>query len=137
LVVNKADRKKTDSDVLRAADIIPTLGEQDRRKQSYREPQVASDDNSSVEPNPAADEPDEIPKFDLNEGLMAEQRTVSAARRKAPGRKTETVDYSPVPVVEDKYAPIPQPFEQQLIIAAIVARDIEKFCRGRVAFLAE
>ena len=137
-MVNKADRKKTDSDVLRAVDIIPTLGEQDRRKQPYRKPQVASDENSSVEPISAADEPNEIPKFDLNEGLMAEQRTVSAARRKAPGQKPASVDSDNLAIaVGDKYEPIPQSSEQQLIIAAIVARDIERFCRGRVAFLAE
>ena len=62
----------------------------------------------------------EIPSFDLAEEIMAEQRKITAIRRKAPGKKTEA---QPVD--------IEQPLsEQEKIIAEIVARDIERLCRG-------
>lgn len=65
-------------------------------------------------------EKSEIPSFDLAEEIMAEQRKITAIRRKAPGKKTEA---QPVD--------IEQPLsEQEKIIAEIVARDIERLCRG-------
>ena len=93
-------------------------------------------------PTPAKDAPaepadtkqkrSEIPKFDLAEEIMAEQRKITAIRRKAPGQKTEAQN-------EERQAEsigraIEQPpaalSEQEQIIAEIVARDIEKLCRG-------
>lgn len=91
----------------------------------------------------------EIPKFDLAEQIMAEQRKITAIRRKAPskpqrlpsqeraaGKKTgpptqeeaESIGYT-----------IQQPpltlSEQGQIIAEIVARDIEKLRRGDTSSL--
>ena len=68
-----------------------------------------------------------IPKFNLAEDILAEQRKMTSIRRKAPGRKIETPDF------ELEFVPAgfaieqskPTIFEQEQIIAEIVARDIE------------
>ena len=75
----------------------------------------------------------EIPKFDLAEEIMAEQRKITAVKRKAPGKKTE--DQRAEPQAEPVgyttiEQPVPTPPEQDQIIAEIVARDIERLCRG-------
>ena len=74
----------------------------------------------------------EIPSFDLAEEIMAEQRKITAIRRKAPGKKTETERLKP------KVRPVDHITEQltsslskqDKIIADIVARDIERLCQG-------
>jgi hypothetical protein len=64
----------------------------------------------------------EIPSFDLAEEIMAEQRKITAIRRKGPSRKNEA----------QKLKPETQPVEhiQERVITEIVARDIERLCRG-------
>ncbi len=70
----------------------------------------------------------EIPKFDLAEEIMAEQRRITAIRRKAPGKKTEA--QRPQPQAQPVGYTTEKPLsEQEKIIAEIVARDIEKLCR--------
>ena len=101
----------------------------------------------------------EIPKFDLAEQILAEQRKITAIRRKAPGKpqrlpsqdgaagkKTEPrpSDGRGEPPAHDWEAEsigytIQQPpltlSEQGQIIAEIVARDIEKLLRGDTSSL--
>ena len=74
----------------------------------------------------------EIPSFDLAEEIMAEQRRITAIRRKAPGVKTEAQRLKPEvqPVEHINKEPKPALSEQEKIIAEIVARDIERLCRG-------
>ncbi len=75
----------------------------------------------------------EIPKFDLAEEIMAEQRKITAVKRKAPGKITE-VQRSEPQAKPVGYTTIEQPVptlpEQDQIIAEIVARDIERLCGG-------
>ena len=85
-----------------------------------------------VETEQALQKKSEIPKFDLAEDIMAEQRKITAIKRKAPGKKTETQKQ------ELEVKPIGYPIEQSMlslseqerIVAEIVTRDIEKLCRG-------
>lgn len=74
----------------------------------------------------------EIPKFDLAEEIMAEQRRITAVKRKAPAKKIEAV--SPPSTIGSAgstgLSQWPKPLAQEQIIAEIVARDIEKLCRG-------
>jgi hypothetical protein len=70
------------------------------------------------------EETPEIPHFDLAEEIMAEQRKITAIRRKAPGKKTEAQRSEP------QVQPTPELPEQEKIIAEIVTRDIERLCRG-------
>jgi len=77
----------------------------------------------------AEQEKTEIPRFDLAEEIMAEQRKMTATRRKSPDKKTEIKEpqvRSASYIIE---RPTPESPEQQ-IIAEIVARDIERLCRG-------
>jgi hypothetical protein len=79
-----------------------------------------------------SEETPEIPSFDLAEEIMAEQRKITAIRRKAPGQKTEAQRSEPQAQPADYTIEQPTPTlsEQEKIIAEIVARDIEKLCRG-------
>lgn len=73
----------------------------------------------------------EIPRFDLAEEIMAEQRRITAIRRKAPGQKTEAqrseLQAQPIDYATER--PTPALSEQEKIITEIVARDIERLCR--------
>jgi hypothetical protein len=79
-----------------------------------------------------SEETPEIPSFDLAEEIMAEQRRITAIRRKAPGQKTEAQRLKPETQIVDHIIEQPKPLlsEQEKIIAEIVARDIERLCRG-------
>jgi len=107
-----------------------------------------------TEPAGAVHEANEIPRFDLSEQIMAEQRKITAIRRKAPGKpqrlpslapavtrvqaqdgaagkKTKAPDHQPQAQSTGYTIKQPPPTlsEQEQIIAEIVARDIEKLCR--------
>ena len=82
----------------------------------------------------------DIPQFDLAEDIMAEHRRRIASRRKGPGSPIP----ANIPPAPRPSAPVPSPKPQHSIfgfsngcnttadpvIADIVARDIERFCRG-------
>jgi hypothetical protein len=87
---------------------------------------------SKKEETETPEETPEIPSFDLAEEIMAEQRRITAIRRKAPGQKTEAQRLKPETQIVDHIIEQPKPLlsEQEKIIAEIVARDIERLCRG-------
>jgi len=85
--------------------------------------------NSNKQSN-ADNKSSEIPKFDLAEQIMAEQRKIAAIRRKGPGKKAETTKQQyKVESITHTVKPPPMLSEQEQIIAEIVARDIEKLYR--------
>lgn len=129
-----ADKEEQKSDSLGKQDIIPPL-----RAPSH--PSAVSQEGGKNMPTRAA-EPEtspgteqgrsEIPSFNLAEEIMAEQRRITAIRRKAPDQKEEVErQRQQADSVRDTLGqPSPQLSEQQQIIAEIVARDIERLCRG-------
>lgn len=80
---------------------------------------------------PSEETPD-ILSFDLTEEIMAEQRKITAVKRKAPGQKTDIQKLKPETWIDDHITEQPKPLlsEQDKIIAEIVAKDIERLCRG-------
>jgi len=72
-----------------------------------------------------------VPKFDLAEQIMAEQRKNASVRRKGPARKvqpaTQRPEFDPVSHVMMSQ---PVSFGQEQVIADIVARDIERLCKS-------
>jgi len=98
-----------------------------------------------------------IPKFDLAEQILAEQRKITAIRRKAPGKPQRLPSQDGAagkknepPAKEGEAEPIGYPArqktggvqqppltlsEQGQIIAEIVAKDIEKLSRGDTSSL--
>ena len=82
--------------------------------------------------------PSKIPKFDLAEEIMAEQRKVSAVRRKGPGPRRfasqkEAAGEAPsqdqqLQAIGHPVEPPPLVSEAEQIIAEIVTRDIQKLC---------
>ena len=126
---NTDNNKQDDIDVLRAENILPPYNKEKHRKQSLKEatPSLSASHQQHTETSAT-----EIPKFNLAELIMAEQRKVTAIRRKAPGKKTKTPGRQPR--IQSTGCAIKQPAptssEKGLIIAEIVARDIEKLYRG-------
>jgi hypothetical protein len=154
---NTSDHKPSRSDVLRAKDIVPPFDREENQKHNSAEylgedslvsdmkgiqdlngpEQENSQDRLSIKAANAKDitkgqTVSEVPKFDLAEDIMAEQRKVTAARRKAPGRRKQ-----PTPIrnqakvlgyVLEQLSSAPK--EQEKIIAEIVAVDIEKLRKG-------
>jgi len=92
----------------------------------------AQDDKRRVNPENLPDKKAEIPKFDLAEDIMAEQRKITAIRRKAPGGKPAVQKAEPKDETVSQTGETQAPFssEQQKIIAEIVAKDIERLCRS-------
>lgn len=171
--MGKADSdKQDDADVLRARDIVPPYNKKIHQEQDFQKTETdkrespssqnrrkqPSEDITSPPAEKKAERPDDvpteaadveqrkrkIPRFDLAEQILAEQRKIAAMRRKAPpkagmnsvgvgrpGRKAEAPSReSAVQSVRYTIQPPPMVSEQEQIIAEIVARDIEKLCRG-------
>ena len=76
----------------------------------------------------------DIPRFDLAEEIMAQQRKITAIKRKAPGAKTdvraEKNNYERRSEAADYGAVQEIPANEDLIVADIVTRDIERLLRG-------
>jgi hypothetical protein len=112
-----ADIPERKKGILRAHDIIPGR---------------AKDSNDPSGAEPPAQIKSEVPKFDLAENIMAEQRKTTAGRRKAPGVKEvlqtqERKVLSTACNVESQRVSL---LEEDRIIAEIVARDIARL-RGQ------
>jgi hypothetical protein len=159
-VSNTGNNKQDDTNFLRVEDIVPPYNKEQHRdrdlpttkagqrkdvpsqngqKQTLKEvtpslsaSQAQNADTGATEPGDVVQEANEIPKFDLAEQIMAEQRKITAIRRKAPGQKTKAPDRQPrIESTGYDIEPPPQALsEKELIIAEIVARDIEKLYRG-------
>jgi hypothetical protein len=104
-----ANAKSGKPNVLRAKDIVPPYDNESRQKGKGGE----------------------IPRFDLAEKIMAEQRKISAIKRKAPGKKPEAQgkegELESTGYTAEQLSEVSS--EQEQIIAEIVARDIQQFCR--------
>ncbi len=115
---NKKNNIKKDSkknDILRSEDIIPPFDKDTEGQQSKR-----------------TEGRTDVPKFDLAEEIMAEHRKISSIKRKSPDQKVEPLR----PIDKSKgqtditSSTIPETIEEKQAIRDIVARDIERFCRG-------
>ena len=125
-----ADSLQRKADILRARDIIPsykniTGQEPDSQQTGTNEPSLPSDAKRALE---TEQQKREIPRFDLAEEIMAEQRRITAIRRKAPGEKDEAQrqEQEAESAGHTIGQPSPALSEQEQIIAEIVRRDIER-----------
>lgn len=149
------------ADVLRAKDIIPPLRTPARpepdtqqagqkapippaevQKQPEKEPdagslpeisaeQIKPVEGIPVETTTTEQPKSDIPRFSLADKIMAEQRRITAVRRKGPGQEEiQEQEREVEPVGSTKEHLSPALSEQKQIIAEIVARDIESLCRG-------
>ena len=154
--------KQSNADVLRAGDIMPPYNDKIDQDDNVRELEGSSEYTSLPQ------QKREIPRFDLAEEILAEQRKITAVKRKAPSptreagaspkreagaspkreagasKKDEPLGRDPAlrepkqgqekQVQSIGYAieePMPVLSEQQQIIAEVVAKDIERLCRGQ------
>jgi len=139
--------------VLRAMDVIPPFeshcesrsGAAERthavRRSTVARPEQGRHDETPVvvfsdDVLSATDEGAEaIPTLDLGEKILAEQRRATARTRRAPGGAPPVSDdfneqESLLEVTEPVEAPSDEVAQLQQIVADIVARDIERLCRG-------
>ena len=130
----KPTSQKADENIIHPADAaeISTQEEKKTREDTSSTP-IETTDSKAPPPSLAEQEKTEIPRFDLAEEIMAEQRKITAIKRKAPGKKSKAEKAEPEAEPAD-HTTIEQPAltlpEQDRIIAEIVARDIERLCRG-------
>lgn len=146
--VDQRERPKR-ARVLRATDIMPPFdnvpapADAGPAESPQPEPDAASDnewpeDSTGDEPSPDGESSpdaaaDDIPKYDLAENILAEQRRVAARRRRrTPSQSQEELPAQPEPrSAEPMLADLPSEDlpELQRVVAEIVARDIERLCR--------
>jgi len=131
-------------DILRAREAVSPLeheGAQEPARQAPAEQKDAIRESGEPAPQEEAGEracplqKSEIPRFDLSEDIMAEQRRITAIRRKAPAEKKEPdVQEREVESAGQRFEPVKLggPREEK-IISQIVARDIERLLRGEAA----
>ena len=142
-----ADILRCKADILRARDIMPGNAPP-YKEETHQKPKSQNDSEHATRladaaPIPAEkekpaesvstqQEKTEIPRFDLAEEIMAEQRKITAIRRRAPGKKFEAQleRLQPKPVDYTIERSILRQPQQDRIITEIVARDIERLCRG-------
>ena len=129
--------KQVDNDILQCkADIFQREVESENPLQKDKNEQEAASGSKESETIPieavefvdiANDaDTDEIPAFDLAEEIMARQRQTVATKRKAPGT-TKAADVVPLRPAEKQQRVISP---KDKIVANIVAKDIEKLCKG-------
>jgi len=134
--------------VLRAMDVIPPFGEDGANGKPDGEParpkiqpwtRPVPRAAAPREPDPPS-RPDEtarhIPTFDLGEKILAEQRRMTARKRRAPGNAhgapSETGPAS-VRALGPQRAGEPSAqdaIQLEQLVAEIVARDIDRLCSG-------
>ena len=117
------------NDVLRAKDIIPAVSSTDKDNADILPPAVSeqTEDDAQGEKRKT-----EIPRFDLDEKIMAPQRRRSSAKRKA---------HVQFPAMKKKSGPVSERYiaaqpaladaEESRLIAQIVNRDIRKLTQKK------
>jgi hypothetical protein len=129
-----ADILESKEDILCARDIMPPYNDdvrgENKEKEGGKEAEAGKhDDAKPLEIKEIGQGRSEIPRFDLAEEIMAEQRKITAIKRKSPERKME--DEARQGVRSFRYALEPQRLTktgERGIIAEIVARDIKRLC---------
>ena len=104
-----------DDDILRSENIFPPFAKKPRTNN----------------PRPQQNANHDIPKFDLADDIMAEQRKTISVKRKSPTQKFQQPQQSgPIqqPIIDQQDA-VPLTEEDRLI-RELVAQDIERLCRG-------
>ena len=116
--------------VLRGGDIIPGVS-----SDSGEINQTSLDSANAPKVEPKNGAKSDIPQFDLANDIMAEQRKITAVRRKGPGSKPpaakekEPATEKVAPNTKPVQVPAPMAHADK-IIADIVRRDIERLCKG-------
>lgn len=122
------------ADVLRAQDIIPgtppSKQKTGKKPKTQKTGEATTGSADTAESAIAHRQKSEIPKFDLAEEIMAEQRRITAIKRKSPTQKIKAQDQKLQVKSVGHTIEQPKLSEQDEIITEIVARDIEKLCRG-------
>jgi hypothetical protein len=116
--------EQNDTDIIRAEDILPPYAEKNHQQQKQLD---------KSKPIDTVHKASEIPKFDLADHIMFEQRKTAAIKRKGPGEINKTINHKQDTRYTDyNIKQKPKLSQQEKIIAEIVERDIQKLCRGEI-----
>lgn len=126
------------ADILRSRDVMPPYKQEPKTGKAPTPPtdikEIPIQKDAPKSPASAQNK-NEIPQFDLAEEIMAEQRRITAIKRKAPGKKMDVPkgrrEVEPISYALEQ--PMPEQSEESRLIAEIVARDIRKFCEGEIS----
>jgi hypothetical protein len=126
-VVSKAENVEKSEDNRRKKSSKEMNSQPDAQKaQLVNEPPTTCED--------AMQETGEIPKFNLAEQIMAEQRKITAIKRKGPGKMAQPPQkHHPAESIGRNVMPRPILSGPGQIIAEIVARDIKELCAGNTS----
>ena len=145
--------------VLRAMDVIPPFHEDRGKTPPAGEPAPGEPAGARIQPwkrpreqnivrkeasppTAAADGAGHIPTLDLGEKILAEQRRMTARKRKAPGSvqaEPKEIQAPPVVALRAERAVEPSALDAarlEQLVAEIVARDIDRLCSGPVRAMA-
>jgi hypothetical protein len=123
-----ADILQCKADILRARDIIPPFNIKPKEPQTVKQAHAKADseDTDVISPEEQPNKP-HVPKFDLAEQIMTQQRKVTAIKRKSPIQTVEFQKPKQQTRVEMHIGPIPViSYRQEQAITNIVARDIKR-----------
>ena len=115
------ENEQFDADILKCKDDIIRANEAVR----------PIDTGETIEP----EEPEKvIPKFELHKQILGQERKISAAVRKPPGQKQQQAESKArsglIPDADSRQNSNKNENNTEHIISEIVARDIERLCRG-------
>ena len=138
---NNDEMAGNDADILRANDIIPPFNKKPADKQLDPIPIKAIPPKRPIPleleklyqggPSKKPKARIDIPKFNLAEEILAEQRKITAIKRKAPSQKIETAPQTHKAEQTDSIGwSMPELTQHDQVVAEIVARDIKRLCRG-------
>ena len=133
------DDRHPDNDALRLENIVPPFDAAARKPGPAGKPATPIDKrkkslrtSDSAQPSQPERIGKDIPRFDLAEQIMSEQRRRTSATRKSPTLKKAAPPEQPAEVSRPPAVAGPDSDERRLI-AEIVAADIERFCRRDTA----
>jgi hypothetical protein len=128
------DILKCKDDILRASEDIRPIdtGTPDEQKNDdSRQENTGSTQGETCKPKESQTV---IPKFELHEQILGQERKISASARKAPGQKKQEPESQAqsglIPDADSQQKSNEKEKDTDHIISEIVARDIEKLCRG-------
>lgn len=121
--------------ILRVADIIPPFHDDlIEESKKMRANNGLRNNQGSVEQERSSDENSDIPKFDVANQILTQQRKNSAMKRVSPAELKITGDQEQKKKQNEEYKSRTTGKQDIIVIKEIVRKDIEKFCQNKLSY---
>lgn len=118
--------------ILRVADIIPAHHDGLIQESQKQKANNGLQNNQDTPENKTTGETNyKIPKFNVAEQILANQRRTSSMKRLSPARHKDTGAQEHTPQTSQAVSPVRQDIT---VIKEIVRRDIESFCQYKLVY---